>query len=217
MGRKFGGVSTFEGGALVQFQREHVFRANRDALAEAIRHVDDIDVLVKSRIESDGRVEMVNAWRLSAPIPASVASVIRPHMLFWQDRAVWTTADHACRWSVESPFFPDIRCGGVTHFEEASRGRATKVSLRGELSIDPRAVPVATPLAQRALARTAEELVAAFFPVILRRFTDALATHLRDAGHTPADRRVSGFTSVSDAGDGGGDSTTRRVAGRDER
>ncbi len=210
-------MSTFEGGALVQFQREHVFRANRDALAEAIRHVDEVEVLVKSRAEFDGRVEMFNEWQLSAPIPASIASVIRPHMLVWQDRALWTTADHACRWSVESPFFPGIRCGGVTRFEEASRGRATSVSLRGEISIDPRAVPVPTALAQRALARTAEELVAAFFPVMLRRFTDALATHLRDAGHTPGDRRISGFTSTIEAGEGVDDSTTRRVARRDER
>src|SRR5262249_44168222 len=100
-GRNFGDVSTFEGGALVQFQRDHVFRANRDMLAEAMRHVDDVEVVVRSRSESDGRVEMVNVWQATPVIPASVASVVKPHMLVWQDRAVWTLADYTCRWSVE--------------------------------------------------------------------------------------------------------------------
>jgi hypothetical protein len=52
---------------------------------------------------------------------------------------------------------------------------------------------------------------------MLRRFTDALATRLRDAGHTPGDRRISGFTTVIDAGEDLDDASTRRVVGRDER
>jgi hypothetical protein len=173
-------VATFEGASLVNFPVDDVFIANRDALGVAISHVENLQHVVKERYEEpDGTVELVNVWKAVIPIPKLVEAIVKPHMMVWEDRALWRRDDHSVRWSVEAPFFRDsMRCSGVTHFEEASRGRATRVQLKGEIVVDPRGVMDAPLVVQRATARVIEEFVAGLFPLSFRHVMDALASHL---------------------------------------
>ena len=160
--------------------RAAVFLANRDARAGASGDVDEVDHVVKERVERpDGTVELTNVWRASLPIPAAIQAVVKPHMVVWTDRSIWTPSDRSCRWSLVAPFFPDhMRCGGLTRYEEAARGQATRVALDGEILIDPSGVPGLPEPMQRVVARGIEEFVCALFPLVFRKVMDAVSRQL---------------------------------------
>jgi hypothetical protein len=186
-GAEFQGVTAFEGAALVQFPVDEVFIANRDALGIAIAHVEHLQHVVKERYEEpDGTVDLVNVWQATLPIPKLIEAIVKPHMMVWEDRALWRRDDHSCRWTLEAPFFRDaMNCSGVTLFQEASRGRATRVQLRGEIIVDPRGVADAPMIVQRATARAIEEFVAGLFPMTFRHVMDAVSTHLLSTSVRP--------------------------------
>jgi hypothetical protein len=180
-------VTVFEGASLVQWPVDDVYLANRDALGTAIAHVENLEHVVKERYEEpDGTVELVNVWKATLPIPKLVEAIVKPHMIVWEDRAIWRRDDHSCRWIVEAPFFREsMRCTGVTLYQEASRGRATRVQLRGEIVVDPRGVIDAPLVVQRATARAIEEFVAGLFPMSFRQVMDAVSSHLLGVSGRP--------------------------------
>jgi hypothetical protein len=109
-------------------------------------------------------------------LPEILHGVLAPHHLVWTDHSVWTTADHACRWSVVSHYFPDhVRCCGSTRFVSTTNARSTSVMLTGTIDVDPRGVPGVPDLAARGIARTIEEFVCALFPWGLRKVVDGVS------------------------------------------
>jgi hypothetical protein len=173
-------VSSFESLALSKFPRDAVFAATRDAMPRAVAYVEDVDrVVVDRRIEEGDRVELVNVWYVAIPIPKAIAGFVEPHMLVWTDHAVWSSATHTCHWKVTSHFFPrHVRCSGVTRYDEAMRGQATRVELRGEIFVDPSGIPGVPEIMQQPIARGIEEFVCAMFPSSLRRVVDGVSQYL---------------------------------------
>jgi hypothetical protein len=180
-------VSTFESLALSKHPRPAVFEATRDAMSEAALDIEYVDrVVTERRVESPGTVELVNVWHARVPIPDAIAGLVKPHMLVWRDRAVWTSDDWCCRWSVTSHFFPRaIRCSGITSYDETMRGQATRVSLRGEVVADTRGLGGLGGLVEAGAARAVEEFVCALFPSGLRQAVDGVSRYLsaRAPGH----------------------------------
>lgn len=173
-------MSILETQGLVKHPVDAVFAANRDALALAIAHVDDLEYTVEERLQGvDGVVELRNVWRASIPIPPIVQSVIEPRMVVWTDRSIWTSHDRTARWSIFAPYFPDrVHCSGVTTYEETVSGQ-TRVTMRGKIEIDARGIGLPT-MAEQAIARGVEEFVAGMFPWSFRKVIDGVSRHLSD-------------------------------------
>ena len=170
-------MSTFETLALSKHPCDAVFLAARDRLERVVQGVDDIDRVVCQRrlVTDDGRVELTNLWYVKTPIPTAIQDFLKPHMLVWTDHALWTMADHTCRWHVVSRFFPDsVKCSGFTRYESTMRGQ-TRVAVRGEISVE------AAGLVDAAVARGMEELIGALFPSALRRVIDSVSRYLSEA------------------------------------
>lgn len=177
-----GPASVFETLALSKYPRDAVFEAAREALPQAVVYFDDIEkVVVDRRIEDGDRIEMMNVWYAKMPIPELLVGLIEPHMLVWTDHAVWSRSTHTCRWRIVSHFFPHhVRCSGVTRYDEAMRGQATRVAMRGEIFVDPRGIPHVPEPLQRHTARGIEEFVCAMAPSGLRKFVDAVSHYIAD-------------------------------------
>jgi len=110
----------------------------RDRLPELVPYMRDVDAIVTaSRVEpARGIVRLVNRWTAKAPIPQSLAGVIRPEMLGWTDYAEWNEIRWTCGWRIEPRFLSDrVKCAGMVHYESAMAGRGTRVTFEGALEI----------------------------------------------------------------------------------
>lgn len=145
--------------AIVEKPRRDVFEAYRDHLVELVPDLPSIRAIeIRSRKESDGKVEMVNVWHGGGDIPSALRAFLSESMLSWTDYAVWDSSDYTCSWRSESHSFKEaVDSRGRNEFVELGPSR-TAIRIVGEIRVDASKI-AAVP---RLLASTAGGLVERF-------------------------------------------------------
>jgi nitrogen fixation protein len=125
----------------IHHPRDVVFAAYRDRLPEIAAYIPDIkEIVVESREQADGIVELHNVWVSDREIPSFARAILEPEYLRWDDFATWRNAEWACDWSIRTRAFTDaVVCGGRNQFFEDGRG--TRVLLSGDLTIRLKEIP----------------------------------------------------------------------------
>jgi hypothetical protein len=174
-------MTDFKSLVMAKHPRDRVWSATRDARPSVVPYLDDIErIVVESRTEgADGTISIVNQWRAKAKIPPALAAVIKPEMLAWTDHAVWDPREHACRFRIETRFFPDrVRCSGTTSYEVAMGGRGTRVSFSGKIQVIAKGLPGVPAFLEETVSSGIEAFVAALIPGNLRKVVDGVAAYL---------------------------------------
>jgi len=155
--------------------------AVRDRLADIAPDLDDVERIsvIERREQADGRLLLINEWRINPKLPSALDSYVTADMLGWRDHAEWSSDATLCRWRIEPYFMPEaIRCTGETRFEAAMGGRGARVTFEGTLDVDPAAL-ARVPAAWRVPASAAIELlVGTLIPRNFRKTTDAVVSLL---------------------------------------
>jgi len=154
--------------AIVQRPRNEVFEAYRDHLVELVPDLPSIRAIeLKSRKESDGKVEIVNVWHGGGDIPQALRAFLSESMLSWTDYATWNAADFTCEWRSESHSFKDaVDSRGKNEFVELGPSKSM-IRIVGEIRVDASKI-TGVP---RLLASTAGGLVERF---LVRQIEDNL-------------------------------------------
>lgn len=166
--------------AVLKHPRDQVYLAIRDrlpALADRIADIRSIETEQRTE-QADGRVELVNTWRVDATVPAVLRGVIAQDQLAWTDRASWDPASWACTWRIEPHLHPDrVRCAGTTTFEPAMAGRGTRLTFAGSFEVVG-SIPGVPALIQGPAAAALEALVGGTIPRSFRRMVDVVQAEL---------------------------------------
>ena len=115
-----------------------VWPTMRDRLPDIAAMQDDIEyVKVQSRTKKGKEsVHVISTWRADPPLPAFLKGFIKPDMLIWTDDAVWENDTTTCHFTIITNYkVEDIQCVGTIRFEEAAKGRSTKIIYSGTLTI----------------------------------------------------------------------------------
>lgn len=166
--------------AVLKHPRDQVYLAVRDRLPALADRIADIRAIeTEQRLEhDDGRVDLVNTWRVDATVPAVLRKVIAQDQLAWTDRARWSQEDWACQWTIEPHLHPDrVRCSGTTSFAPAMGGRGTKLTFAGTFEVIGQ-IPGLPALVQGPAATALETLVGGTIPRSFRRMVDVVKTDL---------------------------------------
>ena len=144
--------------ARVGFPLDLVFSTYRDRMVELVPHLPNIrSIEVKSRVERDGEVDLENEWLGGGDIPKAVRGLLSESMLGWTDYATWVSLDRTVRWrTAVHAFSGAIASAGKNHF--IADGSATRIEIRGSLTIDPAKIPAPRFLA-KTVAETATKIV----------------------------------------------------------
>ncbi|MDP3591402.1 hypothetical protein [Phenylobacterium sp.] len=146
-----------------------------DQVAPALDQVEKIAAV--TRVDRpDGGCALVNEWRVSPTLPATLNGLVTPDMLGWLDHAEWSSDLALCTWRIEPYFMAQaINCHGTTRFEPAMGGRGTRAVFEGKLDIDPAAMST-IPMAWRSPASLAVEmLIGTIIPQNFRKTVNAVA------------------------------------------
>jgi hypothetical protein len=115
-----------------------VWATMRDRLPEIAAMQDDIEyVKVQKRTKKDTRsVHVISSWKTDPPLPAFLKGFIKPDMLIWTDDAVWENDSTTCHFNIITNYqVEDIHCIGTIKFEEAAKGKSTRITYSGVLTI----------------------------------------------------------------------------------
>ena len=166
----------------IRYPRDRVYRAYRDRLPEIAAFIPDIrEIVVRSRQEVPGGIELHNEWVADREIPSFAQAFLKPEHLRWDDYARWHDAEHYVAWTLKTRAFTDaVKCSGRNTFYEDGGG--TRVLLTGDLTIDLREIPgVPSFLAKRVAPQVEKFIVSLITPNLERvnasieRFLDANA------------------------------------------
>jgi hypothetical protein len=111
----------------------------RDRLPEIAAGQDDIEyVKVTKRDKKDPNSHhVISTWRAAPPLPSFLKGFIKPDMLIWVDDAVWDNEATTCYFAISPNYkVEDIKCTGTIRFEKADRGKSTRVTYSGTLTIE---------------------------------------------------------------------------------
>jgi hypothetical protein len=146
--------------ARIPFPVPVVFAAYRDDLTKLLPYLPNVrSIEVKSRRDAGTTVEFVNEWRGGGDIPAAVRAVLSEAILSWTDYATWSATEHACDWRIQTHAFSDaVQCGGRNRFMEDGAG-ATRLEVRGTLSIDAKKIRGVPSLLASTVGRAAEDFL----------------------------------------------------------
>jgi len=163
----------------IHYPRERVYRAYRDQLPEIAEYMPDIrEILVHSREESDGVVEILNEWISDREIPKVVAKIIRPEHLRWNDRATWHDSEYAVDWVIEPRAFTEaVQCSGRNTMI-ADGDDATIVRLTGELKIAVTNIPGVPNFLAKRLAPQVEKFIVGLITPNLKNTNQSLQDFL---------------------------------------
>jgi hypothetical protein len=145
--------------ALLSFSRPIVFAAYRDKLVDLLPFLPNVRrIEVKSRVEEDGLVKLVNEWHGGGEIPAVARAFVSEAMLTWTDRASWNEAKWICDWTIETHAFTEaVTCKGRNTFLE--QDGKTKLEIRGTLGIDAKKVKGVPSLLAGKVGKAVEEVL----------------------------------------------------------
>jgi hypothetical protein len=145
--------------ASIPFARELVWAAYRDRLPELTRYLPNVRRIEQQSRRDDGpRTHLVNLWDGGGEIPSVARSFVSEALLTWTDFADWDQSDWSCRWRMRTHVFEEaIHATGVNRYFDL--GGTTRLTIEGEIAVDPaRLVGVPRLLAGPA-ARAAERVI----------------------------------------------------------
>ncbi len=127
--------------SLIRHPRERVYLAYRDELPRIAAYMPNVkSVEVQKREELPGAVRLHNVWTGKGEIPKVAQHIVKPDILLWDDFATWDDARSRAEWRIGLRVFNDsFSCRGTTTV--TSEGPHTRVTLRGDLSVDLREIP----------------------------------------------------------------------------
>ena len=169
--------------ARVSFPRTTTFSTYRDELSLLVPYLPNIKKIdVEESEENPDGVEKtlrkLNIWHANADIPKLAQAVIKPHMLSWEDHALWNENDWTCEWRVKTHFFSErVRCSGKNEFIE--EGGQTVLQIRGNLDIDFKGLPGVPKLIANKVSSVIERFVVALLTPNLTSVSDGLEAYLR--------------------------------------
>ena len=163
----------------IAFPRAVVFRAYRDDLPKLVPYLPNVrSIDVKSRDEQGSIVKLVNLWHGGGEIPRAAQAVLSEKMLSWTDHATWNEDDFTCAWRMETHAFTEaVRCEGTNRFLEDGAG-ATRLEIRGVLSIDGKAIRGVPGFLAGKVAHTIEDFLAKRIEPNLAEMGAGLARYL---------------------------------------
>ena len=127
----------------------------------------------------DGSTVVTNIWQARPKLPALLAARLKPEMLRWTDRAVWSPREHTCSWRIDPHYFTGrIACQGSTRFEPAMGGRGTRLTFSSEFRLGQNGKPSAL---EDVVLRGAESLLQGLIPKNFQKIVTALTAHLDSA------------------------------------
>ena len=115
-----------------------VWATLRDRLPEIAEMLDDIEyVKVDKRSKKDTKsIHVISTWQADPPLPAFLKGFITPDMLRWTDDAVWKNDTTTCDFAIITHYkVEDIYCAGHIQCEEISKGKGTRITYSGILTI----------------------------------------------------------------------------------
>jgi hypothetical protein len=146
----------------------------RDHLSQFAHRLADIEAVVERErsIETDGRVAVLNEWKLRYQVPDAIKKALGGSELGWMDHGRWQ--DLVCNWTIE-PFFlkGNINCEGRTTFEPAMGGQGARITLEGEFEIRQGALLGAASVIEKPLLSFVESVVTGVLPNNLRSVVEA--------------------------------------------
>ena len=153
----------------IPFAREQVYAVYRDRLPQLVPYLPNIrEIVQKSRTEEGHLVKVLNLWKGGGEIPAAARSVVSEKLLEWDDDATWDNHAFTCEWRIVTPHFKDaVYAAGNNTFEALGPDR-TRLTIRGELTIDGARVPGVPKFLAKTVAPVVEKfLIAAIKPNLL--------------------------------------------------
>jgi len=167
--------------SLIGHPRQAVYDAYRDRLPEIAEYIPDVkEIVVESRKQGDGVLELHNVWIADREVPVYARPFIKPEMLRWDDYAQWRDADHQVRWRLATRVFTEqVRCAGTNSFEEVEDG-STKVVLEGDLQIDLAKIPGVPRLLAGGLKPKVEQFIVSLITPNLEKVNESLQRFLDD-------------------------------------
>jgi hypothetical protein len=167
--------------SMIRHPLDAVWIAMRDHLPEIAVTVEDVEsVHLESRTETaDGSIVVTNIWQACPKLPALLASRLKPEMLRWTDRAVWSQHEHTCTWQIDPHYFAGrIACQGSTRYERAMGGRGTRVTFASAFRLGQHGKLSAL---EDVVFRGAESLLQGLIPKNFQKIVTALTAHLDSA------------------------------------
>ena len=155
--------------------------AVRDRMSEIAPALENVESIVTTtRVDQpDGRVTLVNAWRVNPTLPAALNGLISPEQMGWLDHAEWSADLAVCHWRIQPHFMSAaIACAGETRFEAAMGGRGTRALFEGKLDIDPVALASLPAMWRGPTSSAVEMLVGSMIPMNFRRAVEAIGALL---------------------------------------
>jgi hypothetical protein len=164
--------------ARLSFPRPVVFAAYRDKLVDLLPFLPNVrGIEVKSRTDEGAVSRMVNEWHGGGEIPAAARAFISESMLSWTDHATWDESKWTCEWRIETHAFSEaVTCRGENRFLED--GGATKLEIRGTLSIDAKKIKGVPGLFAGKVGKAVEELLVGKIQPNLVEVSRGLAKYL---------------------------------------
>jgi len=159
--------------------RDLVYATYRDRLPELAAYIPNISSIEVLQSEREGPVlRLLNEWQATAKIPGIARSYIKPEMLRWKDHAHWYDDEWCVRWRFELAFLTDVvHAAGTNTFVEVGQG-STRVSLRGDLTIDGSRIPGVSARTGRLVVPHVEKFCVALIQPNLVKTTEVLQRFL---------------------------------------
>jgi hypothetical protein len=149
----------FETSDTLAYPLKDVFAAFRDKMLELPKFLTNIEkITMVSREEKNDEVHQVSIWEAKVKLPGPLEKLAPQSGRTWKDIATWRTSNHTVEWrTVMSIFTEAIDVHGLNSFE--ADGKNTKITLRGDLTIDPKKLRGIPTILARGLVPTVERFV----------------------------------------------------------
>ena len=164
----------------IEYPIGRVFSSQRDELSKLAEFLPSIDsIVVQSREEENGVVQMVNIWTAAkTDIPRLIRPFVKRSMLKWVDRAVWYEDEHVCRWEIELGFLKDaIQARGENRMEEVEGGQ-TEVTIAGDITVDAKKIPGVPKFVAKMVGSAVERFVVRMVTPNLKKTNDCVRSYL---------------------------------------
>jgi len=149
----------FETSDILEFPLKDVFAAFRDKMAELPNFLENIDkITLISREDQGDEVHMVSIWEAKVQLPGPLEKLAPQSSRTWRDSAVWRTSEYSVTWRTEPAMFTEaVDVHGKNFF--TAEGKHTKITLGGEITIDPKKIRGIPTILARQFAPTIEKFV----------------------------------------------------------
>jgi hypothetical protein len=162
----------------IPFEPEEAFLLLRDEMAALVPFMEDTESInVVSREDSEGEARITNLWQASMnKIPSALRSFVKPEMLSWNDHAVWTSADHTGRWTLEALGSDKLfSCEGETAVIKEGGQTMLKITLNFE--VYPEKVPGIPKLFAKKIGKQVEKLIGEILSTNMRQMAQSMASY----------------------------------------